>query len=255
MARRTMAERKRRATDRDARRESLLVLLSRVQREVPIAPVEASLLRAHVEVEISESDELRRTVAGQQNEIQRQGAQLEAAHEAIQEAEQERERIRTEYEQLLGRWRDTEQAAADYREQLRMYRAVEEQRQVTRRATAAGKQLAAMEADRNKWRKYGIKEAQRLDQLRRDAVAAVPVPAEVFADLVKVVAHVSCGRMYAFHGSGPYPDAAARRALAVLDDAGLLDHSHPPVAPTCRPGPYDDCPNCRPEQQPKARKA
>jgi phage shock protein A len=108
MARRTMVERKRRAADRQTRRESLLVLLSRVQRGVPITPAEASLLRAHVEVEIGESNELRRTVQGQQNEIQRQGRQLDAAHTAIEEAEQ---------------------AAADYREQVAAYRAVEAARQ------------------------------------------------------------------------------------------------------------------------------
>jgi hypothetical protein len=98
-----MAERKRRAADRDTRRDSLLVLLSRVQRAVPITPAEASLLRAHVEVELTESNELRRTVAGQQDVIQQQGRQLDAAHEAIVEAEQH---------------------AADRDEQLRMYLAV-----------------------------------------------------------------------------------------------------------------------------------
>lgn len=82
-----MAERKRRAADRDTRRDSLLVLLSRIQRAVPITPAEASLLRAHVEVEITESNELRATVAGQQDGIQRNIRQLNAAHAAIEEAE------------------------------------------------------------------------------------------------------------------------------------------------------------------------
>jgi septal ring factor EnvC (AmiA/AmiB activator) len=102
MARRTMAERKRRAADRDTRRESLLVLLARLDRG-PLAEQERSLLRAHVEAELSDADELRRTVAGQQTAIQRQAAQLEAAHDAIREAEQ---------------------AAADATEQLHAYRTV-----------------------------------------------------------------------------------------------------------------------------------
>ncbi|MER8086597.1 hypothetical protein ABTZ57_16040 [Streptomyces sp. NPDC094048] len=107
MARRTMAERKRRTAERDTRRESLLVLLSRMQRGA-LLDAERPLLQAHVEAELSDADELRRTVAGQQTAIQRQAAQLEAAHDAIREAEQ---------------------YAIDYREQLHMYRAVEEQRQ------------------------------------------------------------------------------------------------------------------------------
>ena len=111
MSRRTMAERRRRTADRDTRRESLFVLLSRIQRGVPITAAEAALLRAHVEVELTESDELRRTVAGQQTAIQRQGRQLNAAHEAILEAEQN---------------------AADYLAQLDMYRTVEEQQRPDR---------------------------------------------------------------------------------------------------------------------------
>ncbi|MGW1405042.1 hypothetical protein [Streptomyces sp. NPDC002403] len=113
MARRTMAERKLRGADRQARRDSMLVLLSRIQRGVPTTAAEASLLRAHIEVELTEADELRRTVAGQQTAIQRQGRQLDAAHDAIREAEQR---------------------AADLAEQLYVYRAVEEQRQADRAA-------------------------------------------------------------------------------------------------------------------------
>ncbi|MGP3687388.1 hypothetical protein ACTVZO_22245 [Streptomyces sp. IBSNAI002] len=85
--RRTMADRRRAAADRDARRESLLVLLDRAQRGTALTPDEAALLRAHVTAELTEADELRRTVAGQQNAIQRAQERIRAAEEAITEAE------------------------------------------------------------------------------------------------------------------------------------------------------------------------
>ncbi|QKN87576.1 hypothetical protein SEA_HFRANCETTE_50 [Streptomyces phage HFrancette] len=107
MARRTMAARRRRAAERQARREVLAHLLSRVDRGV-ITDAERPLLRAHVEAELRESDDLRRTVQGQQTVIQRQAAQLDAAHDAIREAEQD---------------------AADAHEQLHTHRVVEAQRQ------------------------------------------------------------------------------------------------------------------------------
>lgn len=91
MTRRTMAERKQRAADRDTRRESLLVLLSRTRRAVPLTPSEAGLLFAHVEVEIAESDELRRTVQGQQTALQAAHDRTAAAEAAIVEAEQRAE--------------------------------------------------------------------------------------------------------------------------------------------------------------------
>ncbi|MFF4177634.1 hypothetical protein [Streptomyces sp. NPDC001750] len=107
MARRTMAYRKRRAAEREQRREVLAHLLSRVDRGV-LTNAERPLLRAHVEAELRESDDLRRTINGQQRRIERFIAQLAAAHDAIREAEQD---------------------AADAREQLRAYRTAEAQRQ------------------------------------------------------------------------------------------------------------------------------
>ncbi|WP_404959043.1 hypothetical protein [Streptomyces sp. 147326] len=89
MTRRTMAERRRRAAERATRRDSLLVLLSRAQRGVPITPTEAALLRAHVEAELAEADELRRTVAGQQTAMQRACDRTRAAEAAIVEAEED----------------------------------------------------------------------------------------------------------------------------------------------------------------------
>jgi chromosome segregation ATPase len=108
MTRRTMAERKRRAAERATRRESLLVLLSRARRGVPLTPAEAALMFAHVEVELTEADELRRTVQGQQTAIQAAHDRTTAAEAAI---------------------REMEQRAVDAEEQLRAYRAVEAYRQ------------------------------------------------------------------------------------------------------------------------------
>jgi hypothetical protein len=92
-----MAERKRRASERDARRESLLVLLSRTRRGVALTPSEAALMFAHVEVELAEADELRRTVAGQQTAIQREQSRTAAAEAAIVEAEAEAEEHKAEH--------------------------------------------------------------------------------------------------------------------------------------------------------------
>ncbi|MFJ2909377.1 hypothetical protein ACIO8F_08065 [Streptomyces sp. NPDC087228] len=92
---------------REERSESLLVLLARLDRG-PLTEPERALLRTHVDAETAEAGHLRRTIAGQQATIHRQAAQLDAAHDAIREAEQ---------------------YAIDYREQLHMYRAVEEQAQ------------------------------------------------------------------------------------------------------------------------------
>lgn len=72
---------------REERRESLLVLLARLDRG-PLTEPEQALLRTHIEAETTEADQLRRTIAGQQATIQRQAAQLDAAHTAIEEAEQ-----------------------------------------------------------------------------------------------------------------------------------------------------------------------
>lgn len=78
-----MSERRHRASDRDARRESLLVLLDRAQRGAALTAAEAALLRAHVTAELSEADELRRTVAGQQTAIQRAHDRTRATEDRI----------------------------------------------------------------------------------------------------------------------------------------------------------------------------
>jgi hypothetical protein len=95
-----MAERKRRGADRTARRESLLVLLARARRGVALTPAEAALLFAHVEVELAEADELRRTVQGQQTAIQVMGNRAEAADAVIVEVEKDRDQARAELAEL-----------------------------------------------------------------------------------------------------------------------------------------------------------
>ncbi|MFS0695108.1 hypothetical protein [Streptomyces nitrosporeus] len=112
MVRRTMAQRRARTAEREDRRNVLAHLLSRSDRGV-ITDAERPLLRAHVEAELRDADDLRRTVDGHQRRAERLARQLDAAHAAIREAEQD---------------------AADYLAQLDMYRTVEEQRRADRAA-------------------------------------------------------------------------------------------------------------------------
>ncbi|MFD7994530.1 coiled-coil domain-containing protein [Streptomyces mexicanus] len=88
---------------RTARRETLLVLLSRVRRGVALTPQESALLFTHVEAEIVEGDRARESERGQQRAMERNRKTIEAADIAI---------------------RELEQRAADAEEQLRQYRAV-----------------------------------------------------------------------------------------------------------------------------------
>jgi chromosome segregation ATPase len=111
MTRRTMAERKRRGADRTARRESLLVLLSRTRRGVTLTDAEAALLFAHVEVELAEADELRRTVQGQQTAIQVMGNRAEAADAVIVEVEKDRDQVRAELAELQAAAKQAQQRA------------------------------------------------------------------------------------------------------------------------------------------------
>lgn len=141
MTRRTMAERRRRAAERDTRRDSLLVLLSRAQRGVPITPTEAALLRAHVEAELAEADELRRTVAGQQNAMQRAIERTRAAEAAIVEAEEDARlaQAQTDREHALARtW------AGHVRQQLARIKAAERTLARVRNAETLAEAMAAV---------------------------------------------------------------------------------------------------------------
>ncbi|MET8399594.1 hypothetical protein [Streptomyces sp900116325] len=90
MARRTRPNKERRAlaaAARDVRHDQLRNLLDRLDR-VGLTTDERDALRGHVEPMFAELDQLRHTVGGQQSAIHRHGLQLEAAHQAIEEAEQ-----------------------------------------------------------------------------------------------------------------------------------------------------------------------
>ncbi|MET9555108.1 hypothetical protein [Streptomyces sp. NPDC006645] len=102
MSRRTTRAARARSS-RDARRESLLVLIARTQRGSSLSPAEAALLRAHVEAEVDEANRYRAEAGGQATAVRREQQRTRAAEEAIREAEQR---------------------AADAEEQLRMFRAV-----------------------------------------------------------------------------------------------------------------------------------
>ncbi|NUQ96129.1 MAG: hypothetical protein HOY79_06045 [Streptomyces sp.] len=88
MNRRTRADRNRRNAERDARRESLLVLLSRAQRRGTLTATEAGPLRAHVEAEIDEANCYRAEASGQQAAVRREQQRTRAAEQAVREAEQ-----------------------------------------------------------------------------------------------------------------------------------------------------------------------
>ncbi|MFE0189311.1 hypothetical protein [Streptomyces sp. NPDC058989] len=87
VARQTRTERKQART---ARRDTLLVLLSRAERGVLSHP-EAVLLRAAVEAELVAGDQARRAAGGQQAAARRAQQRLVAAEQAIREVEAERD--------------------------------------------------------------------------------------------------------------------------------------------------------------------
>ncbi|MFJ8900014.1 hypothetical protein [Streptomyces sp. NPDC102370] len=88
---------------RTARRDSLAVLLSRAQRNVPLTADEAALLRAAVEAEIREGDAARQAERGQQRAADRERERATAAEAAIVEAEDERDRQHDRAEQAIRR--------------------------------------------------------------------------------------------------------------------------------------------------------
>ncbi|MFD3902992.1 hypothetical protein HXS80_20600 [Streptomyces sp. CB04723] len=128
MARRTMAVRQARAAAREQRRTELEHLLARLDRHT-LLDTERPLIRAHVEQLLATDADLRRTIAGQQTLVQRQARQLDAAHEAIREAEQDAAEWKKTAATYSGLHSSAEQDVADLREQLHAYRAVEAQRQ------------------------------------------------------------------------------------------------------------------------------
>jgi hypothetical protein len=191
-----MAERKRRAAERDTRRESLLVLLSRMQRGA-LLDNERPLLRAHVETELGEADELRRTVQGQQTAIQAAHNRTTAAEDAIREMEQralDAEEQLTAYRAVLGprpldTIRKAEQRAEQAEQRLAAYEAVfgpsavEDFHKMQHRATTAERDLAAAEATAQRWHREAQRASIALQRVRDAdrlgaALAAVAEAAE-----------------------------------------------------------------------------
>ncbi|MFD7236443.1 hypothetical protein ACFWAT_14195 [Streptomyces syringium] len=101
MSRRTRAVD--RGLARTRRREILAVLLSRAER---LLPAEADLLRAMVDTEIADGDQARRSLGGQSAAVRRLQTRVEAAEQAIVEAEADTRRA----EQALA---DREQLALE----------------------------------------------------------------------------------------------------------------------------------------------
>ncbi|WP_329622941.1 hypothetical protein OG357_23030 [Streptomyces sp. NBC_01255] len=83
-----------RAHDRATARETLLVLLNRVDR---LSPTEAALLREYVHAELAEADQLTRARRGLDRARDRMQRRVDAAEAAMVEAEQDRDQARADY--------------------------------------------------------------------------------------------------------------------------------------------------------------
>ncbi|KKZ72300.1 hypothetical protein [Streptomyces showdoensis] len=83
-----MAERAARARARAEQRDTLLILLARVDR---LSSTEGALLAEYTHDELAASDHLRSTTQGQQRALQDRAEQLRAAEDAIREAEHDRD--------------------------------------------------------------------------------------------------------------------------------------------------------------------
>ncbi|MEK9524630.1 hypothetical protein MIU24_35505 [Streptomyces venezuelae] len=89
MSNRHSAIRTARTRDRQARRETLLGLLGRLDR---LSETEAALLREYMDAELAASDALRSTLVGLERALQEEQARNRAAEAAIVEIEAERDR-------------------------------------------------------------------------------------------------------------------------------------------------------------------
>jgi hypothetical protein len=98
-----MAQRMARIRARAEQRETLLVLLARVDR---LSIAEGALLAEYTRDELAASDHLRSTVQGQQRVLQERIDQLRAAEDAIVEAEHDRDQALTQVE-TLGHYLNT----------------------------------------------------------------------------------------------------------------------------------------------------
>ncbi|MEU2077127.1 hypothetical protein [Streptomyces sp. NPDC013489] len=100
MSNRHSGPRTARTRDRAARRETLLVLLDRLDR---LSPTESALLREYARTELTASDELRSTLVGLERALQQTQEQVRAAEAAIVETERDRDRARELYEHATAR--------------------------------------------------------------------------------------------------------------------------------------------------------
>lgn len=91
-----------RETERDARRTRFRLLLARADSGV-LSGEDSAQLRGDVEAEVAESDTHRRSAGGQQAAAMRLHARLEAAEQAIVEAEADRDHYAAAVNTLAGR--------------------------------------------------------------------------------------------------------------------------------------------------------
>ncbi|MEU3710507.1 hypothetical protein [Streptomyces catenulae] len=91
-----------REAERDARRNRLRLFLARADRGV-LSTEDAAQLRGDVEAELAECDTFRRSAGGQQAAAMRLHKRVEAAEQAIVEAEAERDRHATAAAELAER--------------------------------------------------------------------------------------------------------------------------------------------------------
>ncbi|MBP2583007.1 chromosome segregation ATPase [Streptomyces sp. PvR006] len=90
MSNRHSATRTARTRDRAARRDTLLVLLDRLDR---LSEAEATLLREYMDAELAASDALRSTLVGLERALQEEQDRTRAAEAAIVETETERDTL------------------------------------------------------------------------------------------------------------------------------------------------------------------
>ncbi|MFE4311522.1 hypothetical protein ACFRR6_36315 [Streptomyces sp. NPDC056891] len=90
MSNRHSATRYARVRDRQKRRETLLVLLDRLDR---LSEAEAALLREYMDAELTASDALRSTLVGLERALQEEQDRNRAAEAAIVETEAERDAL------------------------------------------------------------------------------------------------------------------------------------------------------------------
>lgn len=122
---------------RIARRDTLLILLSRAQRGITLSAAEAGILRAHVEAEIREGDDARTGERGQQRAMEQQRQRVEAAEAAIVELEDAADRHKAEYLSACGTIAAMHEAATGRTGEGPVRGVVEDVEDVRRRAEQA----------------------------------------------------------------------------------------------------------------------